>query len=234
MANRSPHRRRDRRCAGRRNRAARPAERYPTGWQPHGTIGGHRFHGSSHTPVINNHPFLDERRRLSLRGRGWRAHSYSGGGAADFCKAGTVNPDFQEVLDPSTDAKIADMWVASDVTVVEGMGDGRPRVRGVGSTAAWAAISRRSTPRTDGCWNGTRRHPGLPGRSHTAASQRIGGTGTPPRPRVRRHRELVQLEFAVDGYSVVSSSDLGAPAASGQVGIAVDTDGCPHDHGGVP
>lgn len=146
----------------------------------------------------------------------------------DFCKAGTVNPDFQEVLDPSIDAKIADMWVAADVTVVEGMGMVGLRCRGVGSTAAWSGYI--ASIDSQDRWMLQRYEGGTPVFQDGPTPLPAGASAGP------EHRldlacvgtgSSFELEFAVDRISVVSSSDLVAPAASGQVGIAIDTDGSP-------
>jgi hypothetical protein len=67
---------------------------------------------------------------------------------------------------------------------------------------------------------------GLPGRSRTRyqpAHRRDRNTVSTSRA---PHGSSFELEFAVDGSRSLSS-DLGPPAASGQVGIAIDTDGSP-------
>lgn len=147
-------------------------------------------------------------------------------GELDFCKTGTVNDEFQSVLDPPTDDKLGDVLVTSRIRVDEGEAKYGLRCRGIGSTAAWSGFM--ASIDSHGRWMVERFDGGdgvpvggpmaLPADVSAGSEHRLDltcvGSG-----------DAFELEFAIDGVSVVSSTDLFSADETGQVGVAVDNEG---------
>lgn len=143
-----------------------------------------------------------------------------------FCRAGTVNDEFKSILDPEPLEPILDVRVATNLSLIEGVGKAGLRCRGSGNATAWSGYM--ASIDSDGAWMIEEYREGqlANGDGPNALPE-----GVPAGP--DHHIELACVDeddgfwirFTVDDVVIVPWTIVEDALTGGQVGISLDNYG---------